>query len=397
MELNQPILFIEINDLNFIFAAAIQDENQNIKVIEKIITPNKGIDKNKIINIDQASEEIKNNVAAIEKKLDYIFKEAILIIDNFNCSLISFSGFKKLNGSQLGKENVTYILNNLKSKLLETEKDKTILHIFNSNFLLDKKKINNLPIGLFGDFYSHELSFFLIDSNDFKNLNNIFEKCNLKIKKIISKDFILGTKIINDNINLETFLKIEINEDNINLTFFENSTIRFFQKFKFGANLILNDISKVTALENRILKNILLKSKFSSENDRNNFIEEEFFGNQKFRKIKKQLVFDIATSRIQEISEIIAFKNINIKSFLNQNLKIFLQINEECNLKSFEKIYKNIFSNNKYELNLINNYDQDQVYENALSIVQYGWKKEAVPIIHQKKSLIGRFFDLFFN
>ena len=88
---------------------------------------------------------------------------------------------------------------------------------------------------------------------------------------------------------------------------------------------------------------------------------------------------------------------LNIKSFFNKNLKIFLQINEECNLKSFEKIYKNIFSNNKYELNLINNHDQKQVYENAFNIVQYGWKKEAVPIINQKKSLIGRFFDLFFN
>ena len=28
------------------------------------------------------------------------------------------------------------------------------------NFNLDNKKIENLPIGLFGDFYSHELSFF---------------------------------------------------------------------------------------------------------------------------------------------------------------------------------------------------------------------------------------------
>ena len=133
-------------------------------------------------------------------------------------------------------------------------------------------------------------------------------------------------------------------EPGINGGFFQNP------EFKFGANLILKDISKVTALENRIVKNILLKSKLLIENDKNNFIEEEFFDNQKFRKIKKQLVFDIATSRIQEISEIIAFKNINIKSFLNKNLKIFLQINEECNLKSFEKIYKNIFSNNKYEL-----------------------------------------------
>ena len=39
------------------------------------------------------------------------------------------------------------------------ENNKTILHIFNSKYLLDKKKIENLPIGLFGNFYSHELSF----------------------------------------------------------------------------------------------------------------------------------------------------------------------------------------------------------------------------------------------
>ena len=46
------------------------------------------------------------------------------------------------------------------------------------------KKIDNLPIGLFGDFYSHELSFNLINKNDLKNLKNIFNECNLKIKNI---------------------------------------------------------------------------------------------------------------------------------------------------------------------------------------------------------------------
>ena len=56
-------------------------------------------------------------------------------------------------------------------------------YIFNSKFELDNKKIDNLPIGLFGDFYSHELSFVLINTNDFKNIKNILGKCNLKIKK----------------------------------------------------------------------------------------------------------------------------------------------------------------------------------------------------------------------
>ena len=60
---------------------------------------------------------------------------------------------------------------------------KTILHIFNSKYKLDNKRIENLPIGLFGDFYAHELSLVLLNTNDYKNLHNIFKNCNLKLRK----------------------------------------------------------------------------------------------------------------------------------------------------------------------------------------------------------------------
>ena len=96
--------------------------------------------------------------------MNFTFKEVVLLIDNFDCSLINFSGYKKLNGSQLVKENITYLLNSLKFKINEIEKNKKILHIFNSKYLLDKRSIDNLPLGLFGNFYSHELSFFFIDN-----------------------------------------------------------------------------------------------------------------------------------------------------------------------------------------------------------------------------------------
>ena len=71
---------------------------------------------------------------SIEKKINFIFKEAVLVLTNSESSLINLCGFKKLNGSQLKKENVTYILNSLKSKVDETEKNKSIVHIFNTNF-----------------------------------------------------------------------------------------------------------------------------------------------------------------------------------------------------------------------------------------------------------------------
>ena len=93
-----------------------------------------------------------------------------------NPKFINLSGFMKLNGSQILRENITYILNMLKFDIDKIESKKTILHIFNSKFLLNNKKIENPPIGLFGDFYSHELSFSLIE----KMISKIY-KIYLKI------------------------------------------------------------------------------------------------------------------------------------------------------------------------------------------------------------------------
>ena len=105
---------------------------------------------------------MKDNIYKIEQKFNCIFKETILIIDFFENTFINCSGFKKLNGSQLTKQNIAFIINSLRAKINEIEKNKRVIHIFNSQYLLDKKRIVNLPIGLFGDFYSHELSFCLI-------------------------------------------------------------------------------------------------------------------------------------------------------------------------------------------------------------------------------------------
>ena len=168
-----------------------------------------GINDKRISDLESVFNTIKENIYLIEQKFDYTFKEVILILDNFNPSFINLTGFKKLNGSQVLKENITYIINTLKSCLDKNESNKTILHIFNSKFILDKKNIENLPISLFGDFYSHELSFTLMNTNDYKNLNIIFDKCSLKIKKILIKSFILGANISDNFKNFDTFLKLD--------------------------------------------------------------------------------------------------------------------------------------------------------------------------------------------
>ena len=398
MIINSPKLFVEINTSDFVFTVGDKQDN-NFKLIFSDSVPIQGILNNQISDFNAVYSILKKNIFNIEQKLNIVFKEAILILNNFNCYLINLSGYKKLNGSQLVKENITYLLNSLKSKITEVEDDKTILHIFNSNFLLDQKYTENLPIGLFGNFYSQELTFYLIKKNDRKNLENIFNKCNLKLNKIVVKNFIEGTKLINNNKNLNNFLKIEINKNNSQVIFFENSALKFKQDFKFGSDLIIQDISKVIGFSIENLKDFFFNSNFINKNFIEENIEKVYFKEQQFRKIKKKLIFEIADARIEEFLEILVTKNINLKSFLKKkDVNILIKLADELNTRCFKESYKKIFSNkSQFKLNFLEKNTFDDIYVDAKNIVQYGWKTEAVPIVYENKSFISRFFNLFFN
>ena len=401
MQTGIPTLFVEINDLNYIFVVGKYDENQNLKIIEKIITPIEGIEKNKFTNIDLAEKLIKKNIQNIEDKINYIFKEVTIIIDTFENSCINISGFKKLNGSQVLKENISYILNSLKLAISESEKKKTILHIFNSKSILDGISIENLPIGLFGDFYSHELTFFLIDNNDMKNIKQVFNKNNLTIKKILIKNFIEGTQIINQNNNkIETFYKIKINKDRSHISFFDKASFRYEEYFNFGTSIIFKDISKVCSIKNETIVKIL-SDKFLGnkklEND-NEFLEEKYFDNDSYRKIRKKLIIDIVNARIEEITNIILKKNINIESLNKNNAKIFIIIEDQLIFDNFQKNFK-FYISQKYDFepHLINNFQIDSSIVSAAYLSAYGWKKEAVPVTQTKNSLITRIFKSIFE
>ena len=263
---------------------------------------------------------------------------------------------------------------------------------------MDNKKTENLPIGLFGDHYSHELSFILINSNDFLNLNDIFAKSNLKIKKILTKSFIKGVNISENFNNTKTFFQIEINKDSSKIIYFENDSLKSTQEFKFGTNIILKDISKVTGLKIEIVKKILETIEVKEGMYEDELVEKEFFKVNEHRKIKKKLIYEIALARIKEISEILIINNVNFKYYIKATKVIFLEINQELNIKSLNDIYKTAFSNyGDFEVNFLKDESFGKFSETVNRLVYFGWKKEAIPFANTQKSLIARFFDALFS
>ncbi len=391
-------LYLEINNQNYIFFVGKTDEFNNFKIVYELEIPIKGIENKRISDLDQVSDIIKKNIYIVEQKLNYTFKEIVLILENFELTFVNLSGFKKLNGSQILRENITYVLNILKSCIDENDEKKTILHIFNSKFYLDNKKFENLPIGLFGDFYAHELSFILINKNDYKNLKRVFENCNLKIKKILVKSFVEGVNISENNKNSETFFKVKINKNNSKILYFENNSLKFEQNFKFGTDIIIKDISKIISLKKDLLEFILGQIKFTSNIPEDELIEENLFHNYNYRKIKKKLIYKIALARVREIFDVVLFKNINFDHYNKLSKNIYLEINDKSHIQTFRNIYESTFSDNSfYNLFFMDSLTGENVLNSAFKLVHFGWKKEAIPISNYKKSLIKRFLDNIFG
>ena len=131
--LNQK-LYLEINDSNFTFFVVEDNNQENLKISYKLKTPLVGLANDGIFDLEKIFSSIKENILIIEKKFNLTFKELVLILENYKPTFINISGYKKLNGSQVLRENVTYILNTLKSCVDKIENKKTIIHIFNSKF-----------------------------------------------------------------------------------------------------------------------------------------------------------------------------------------------------------------------------------------------------------------------
>ena len=133
----------------------------------------------------------------IEKEVDKVFNDISVILNQNDVFCTNLTGFKKLNGSKVEKRDLDYILNEAKSSIANNQEKNSILHILNSNFILDKTKQNKMPLNIFGDHLSLHMTFILMPNNNLKNIKAIFNHSDLKVERIISRPFVDGIHFLN--------------------------------------------------------------------------------------------------------------------------------------------------------------------------------------------------------
>ena len=400
MKFNEPYLIISLTDDKIIFFVISYDENKNFKLLKSSSLVSDGIQNGRIVNINLVIKLIKTFLISIEDEVDSLFSKVSIIINPNNVNCLNISGYKKLNGSQVSKEDIIYILNDIKKIITTIEDKQSLIHLFNSSFSLDSDNLENLPIGLFGDFYNQSMTFFLIDKNILKNIKLTFSSCGLDIERIILRSFAEGVNFLLKNQNNKNFITITLGNKKINISLFKNKSYIFTQDFDFGIDLVVQDISKLCSLNIDEVKFFLKETnlKLVLENDSQSYIEKKFFSNSPYRKIKHQLILDIIKARLDEIIDICYKKNSNLDFFKKNENTIYLFIENSKYFKNIQFILeKNKLINAEFVFG--KNVDSNELFglNGAVELISRGWEKEAIPVIQSKKSLITSFFSRLFS
>ena len=408
MNLEDPIGIIELGNVNLKCLIFQINKNNSSEVLSTAITPSEGIHNDVVVNLTKASNAIRLSISTAEKKAKISLKKINVVFEQPDFLCTKFSKHKKIDGSKIHRHDIEFLLKEAKKQLILNDKNQSIIHIFNHNYIVDGKIFMEEPIDVFADSLSHEMTFITVPKNNLKNINQVFIDCDIEIERLISHTFTLGVKLLNvRELQLGSAL-INLGYKKISLGLFKNLALVHSVTLPIGTDHITNDISKVCSLnldETKIIRNNIDFSFKNNQNlfDQDDFLKNTYFIDSNFRKISKNLILNVTKARLDEILEILK-KQLIVPGFnLNSGIN-FLLTGEGSNLLNLEKYCENFFRLSTKKISQ-NNIENDNDFEKnfasslgALKIIKDGWETEAIPEIREKNiEKIGFFAKIFGN
>ena len=193
----QSFLYLEKNKISF----AIFENLNHLVFIKNEFFSDDTNDYGYIIN-----KFLEKNLFTIEKKIQKYIKNVNVILnhDQFLEINISIKDFRKNN--KITKDDVQYLISDLKKQVLGNNYDYSIISIKINNFRINEKIFENFEEIIDGKNYCIETSFVILSNAVKQNLILQLSKVELELGKIISTKSI-NTQIVNEANGNEEMMK----------------------------------------------------------------------------------------------------------------------------------------------------------------------------------------------
>ena len=406
MNVDEPIGIIELGNKN-IKCLIFKINKNNTEILSTSIIPSAGFHNDVVVNLSKATKAVRSSISDAEKKAKVSLKKINIVFEQPDFLCTKFSKHKKIDGSKIHKDDIEFLLKEAKKDLIHNDKKQSIVHIFNHNYIVDGKNFVEEPIDVYADNLTHEITFITIPKNNLKNINQVFNNCDIEIEKLISKNFAMGVQMVNYKDLQFGSIIVDLGFEKTGIVIFKNLAIVHSINFPIGINHISKDISKVCSLELEESEKIRNNIDFSFDInekifDENNYLKNEYFINSNFRKISKNLVLNVIKARIDEIFEGLK-KQMIIPDFNFLSGVQFFITGEGLKLTKIEKYFIDFFKINVKKLDQNFNEKNKQLKKDfafclgALKIIKDGWETEAIPQVGNKDIEKRGFFAKIFG
>ena len=406
MNPEDPVGIIELGNINITCLIFKIKNNNDLEILSTSTTHSEGVYNDVVVNLTKASNAIRSCISVAEKRAKISLKKINVILEQPDFLCTKFSKHKKIDGSKIHKDDIEFLLKEAKKQLILNDKNQSIIHIFNHNYIVDGKIFADEPIGVYADSLSHEMTFITAPKNNLKNINQALVDCDIETERLVSRTFTLGVELLNKQELEFGSILIDLGSEKISLGLFKNLALVHSITLPIGVNHITKDISKVCSLnlnESEAIRNNIdfLFQDNQSLFDENNHLKKIYFINSNFRKISKNLILKVIKARVDEIFNTLK-KQLIVPGFNLTSCINLLLVGGGFKLLNLEKYCGNFFGTNVKKKDK-NDLDNKQHFKKnfdsclgAIKIIKDGWETEAIPEKSEKSVEKRGFFAKLF-
>ncbi len=269
------------------------------------LVPSKGLKKGTIINIEEATQSIKNAIEKAKSQAKIPIESIYTSITGSHIKSLSASGVIALKEKVVTPSEVEEVL--FSAQTIELPQDRIILHIIPQEFVIDQNRGILQPIGMSGVRLEANVRLITCNRSAFQNLLRCFENLDIEVDGVIVQGLASGESVLTSEEKELGVILIDFGGGTTDVAIYWDNVLRYIFSLPIGGELLTNDLaiglrtSRIEAEKIKIKNGVCLRDLLEEDE----IIELTGIGDRPPRKISKKILAEIIELRIKELIEII--------------------------------------------------------------------------------------------
>lgn len=223
------------------------DENSNegrelsIRVIGAATTLSRGVKFGKIVDLIKAENSVRTVLSAATKMAQIEVFHVITCVSGGRPSSYFLEGFSEVADNFVDSIDIRNALNSIDFPVTGSRRE--FLHAHIQKFWLDRKPLNENPIGLTGEVLSVNVSLIEVDRGVFDLTSRVINQCGMKLAGISSSVYASANSVLRQEEKKRGAVCINLGGDTSSFAIVKDSRLVLSDSIELGGNSVTEDIS----------------------------------------------------------------------------------------------------------------------------------------------------------